>query len=88
MDERIIDQYERQGKVKKIRRLLSDSYSPEAFDGQVKIFTCAIRPSLMQRDSMEEWEHFISGQLEFVTIPGDHMSALHSPTMSPFWQVR
>jgi aspartate racemase len=79
MENRIMDQYKMQGKGKKIRRLLLDSYHPEAFDGHVKIFTCAIRPSFMQRDSMQEWAHFITGQLEFVQIPGDHMSALHSP---------
>ena len=43
------------------------------------LFYCAIRPSLMQRESMELWEHFITGKPEFVTIPGDHMSSLQPP---------
>jgi thioesterase domain-containing protein len=71
--------YEKQGQVKKIRRLLLDSYKPEVFEGQVKLFSAAARRPSKRNYSMEPWKQIITGPLEVVPIPGDHMSALHPP---------
>ena len=62
-----------------MRNLLLDTYKPEAFDGKVTIFTATFRPQFMQKDPMEQWAHIITGQLEIIPVPGDHMSALQPP---------
>jgi amino acid adenylation domain-containing protein len=82
MEARMIERFENKGQVKEVRNLLLGTYKPEAFDGKVTIFTATHRPQFMKRDPMEQWAHIISGQLEFVPVPGDHMTALQPPNVA------
>jgi thioesterase domain-containing protein/acyl carrier protein len=74
-----IEYYEKKGQVKEIRNLLLRAYHPEPYLGQVTLFTATHRPWYMRWDPMEDWANILTGKLEVVPIPGDHMSALTSP---------
>jgi amino acid adenylation domain-containing protein len=82
MEARVIDHYEKQGQVKEVRRLLKESYRPDPFEGRVTIFSAVDLPPFLQVNPMEQWTQIVTGPLKFVTIPGDHMSALQPPNVT------
>ncbi len=79
MEARVIERYENKGQVKEVRSLLLDTYKPEPFDRKGHNFISHHPPPFMQKDPMEQWAHTITGQLEIIPVPGDHMSALQPP---------
>lgn len=79
MESKIIEHYEKQGQVKEVRRMLLESYKPEPYEGQVTIFSATDLPSFLHDNPMEQWAQTLTGQLEIVPVPGDHMSALKPP---------
>ena len=79
MDAKTIERYIRNGQIKEVRSLLLRAYKPEPYDGQVTLFSATHRPWYMRWDPMEQWANTLTGQLNIVPIPGDHMSVLQSP---------
>jgi thioesterase domain-containing protein len=75
----MIDLFEKKGHVKEVRSLLLGAYKPEPYEGQVTLFIAKHRPWYMRWDPMEQWANILTGQLNIVPIPGDHMSVLKSP---------
>lgn len=79
VDAGLIKYYEKKTQVKEVRNLLLRAYNPEPYEGQVTLFTATHRPWYMRWDPMEHWANILTGKLEIIPIPGDHMSALTSP---------
>jgi thioesterase domain-containing protein len=81
-DARTIERYEQEGQFKAVRSQLLRTYKPEPYKGQVTIFTATHRPWYMRWDPMEQWAKTLTGQLNIVPIPGDHMSVLQPPQVA------
>lgn len=62
-----------------MRILLMDAYNPEPYPGKVTLFAAAERPWYMSWDPLTGWKDFITGQIETVLTPGDHMTMLDMP---------
>ncbi len=77
----MIEQYEKKGQFNDVRSLLLSTYKPEPYEGQVTLFIATHRPWYMRWDPMEQWANTLTGQLNTVPIPGDHMSVLKSPDL-------
>jgi aspartate racemase len=65
--------------AKQLRDQLVRAYKPEPYDGAVTLFSVTKHPWFIRWDPMEQWNRILTGPLEIVTIPGDHMSMLQPP---------
>ena len=65
--------------AKELRDQLVRAYKPEPYDGAVTLFSVTKRPWFIRWDPMEQWNKILTGPLEIVAIPGDHMSMLQPP---------
>jgi thioesterase domain-containing protein len=52
------------------------TYRPVPLDIPVTLFAVEQRPWYMDWDPMEPWKQLLTGPLEVVTIPGNHLSCL------------
>jgi thioesterase domain-containing protein len=55
------------------------TYSPAPYPGRVWLFKASRRQGHGDRDPMDGWGAFISGELEIRTLPGEHLSLISNP---------
>jgi amino acid adenylation domain-containing protein len=66
-------------KIREAMRNLVRTYEPEPFEGKVTIFAATERPWDIRGDPMEQWANTITGHVNIVPIPGDHITMLQPP---------
>jgi thioesterase domain-containing protein len=82
LDEKTVKRLIQKGQVKEVRKYILQTYKPEPYTGSVILFSATHRPWYMNWDPMEQWTNFITGQLDIVPIPGDHMTVLKPPQVA------
>jgi thioesterase domain-containing protein/acyl carrier protein len=70
---------EQEGKFKDIAPRLVGAYHPSSYDQPVTLFVAERRPWFMRWDPMAAWADILTGPVDVVAIPGDHMSMLKPP---------
>jgi thioesterase domain-containing protein len=55
------------------------AYTPRAYPGKVVLFKASQREWYENWDPMGAWQEFISGELEFRTVPGGHYDLIKNP---------
>jgi thioesterase domain-containing protein len=79
VEDRRIGHYEKDRQANKTRNHLYQAYKPEPYAGQVTLFSATNRPWYVRWDMMENWANTLTGQLDIVSVPGNHMSMLEPP---------
>jgi amino acid adenylation domain-containing protein len=77
-----IKKQEKNGGVMRGRRILLRTYKPESYDGDVVLFSVTSRPDRIHKNPMEPWFKVFSGNVEQITVEGDHMSILQPPQVN------
>ena len=79
LDAKTIERYEQEGNVAEVRSLLLRSYKPEPYSGKVTLFSATNHLWYVRWEPMEQWVKILTGQLDIVSVPGDHMSMFEQP---------
>jgi thioesterase domain-containing protein/acyl carrier protein len=79
-----IDHHKQAGDTYRVERLLELQYQPEPIDFPVALFEASERPWYIHWNLMENWQKFLTGPLEIIQVPGNHMSALEPPHVTEF----
>jgi amino acid adenylation domain-containing protein len=81
LNPKTVERYQKEGRVRvqEVMSHLMRTYIPKPFTGQVTLFSIANLPSEIHENPMERWANTFIGQLNLVTVPGDHVSMLKQP---------
>jgi amino acid adenylation domain-containing protein len=77
-----IKKHEKSGAEIQGRRILLRTYKPEPYDGDVVLFSVTSRPDRIHKNPMEPWSKVFLGNVEMITVEGDHMSILQPPQVN------
>jgi thioesterase domain-containing protein len=77
--ENLIERYEQEGRADERWKIILHAHEPEPFEGKVTYFSCTQRLWYERWDPLEPWRKYLTGQVDMVPIPGDHMSSLRPP---------
>ena len=76
-----IERYQNKGRmqVQDVMNLLMRTYVPKPYPGKVTLFSIINNPLEIPGNPMKRWRKTFIGQLDMVTVPGDHVSMLKQP---------
>jgi thioesterase domain-containing protein/acyl carrier protein len=58
---------------------VAQAYTPKPYPGRVTLFRAAGRTAEYGNDPALGWEEVVRGEIEIITVPGDHMTILEEP---------
>jgi thioesterase domain-containing protein/acyl carrier protein len=58
---------------------VAQAYTPKPYTGRVTLFRAAGRTAEYGKDPALGWEEVVRGEIEIITVPGDHMTILEEP---------
>ncbi len=58
---------------------VAQAYTPKPYAGRVTLFRAAGRTAEYGNDAALGWEEVVRGEIEIITVPGDHMTILEEP---------
>ncbi len=75
------DRYQKEGRVQvqDVMHLLMRTYVPKPYTGKVTLFSITDNPLENPGNPMKRWGKTFIGQLDIVTVPGDHVTMLERP---------
>jgi aspartate racemase len=73
--------YQNEGRVQvqDVMNFLMRTYVPKPYPGKVTLFSIIENPLEIPGNPMNRWKKTFIGQLDIVTVPGDHVSMLNQP---------
>lgn len=81
LNPKTVERYQKEGRfpVQEVMDHLMRAYTPQPYQGQVTLFSITDHLSEVDEDLMKRWANTFIGQLNIVTVPGDHVSMLKQP---------
>jgi amino acid adenylation domain-containing protein len=81
LNPKTVERYQKEGRVRgqEVMNHLMRIYVSKPYPGQATLFSIANPPSETLENPKEQWADTFIGQLDIVTVPGDHVSMLKQP---------